>query len=152
MGVHTPNETLAEACLEAMGKLKEEEVKGIVDGNLAYGRPTRARVGALKAIKARGRVDDDELPLLKEILQNDKEFRVRQYLISGLLRELSDSRFMEALAGVSKRDRNGTIRRQALEVYYDLSSEAGRTAALAKLKAEVEALREEKSRPLGSAD
>ena len=152
MGVHTPNETLAEACLEAMGKLKEEEVKGIVDGNLAYGRPTRARVGALKAIKARGRVDDDELPLLKEILQNDMEFRVRQYLISGLLRELSDSRFMETLAGVSKKDRNGTIRRQALEVYYDLSSEAGRTAALAKLKAEVEALREEKSRPLGSAD
>jgi hypothetical protein len=77
---------------------------------------------------------------------------VRQYLISGLLRELSDSRFMEVLAGVSKRDRNGTIRRQALEVYYDLSSEAGRTAALTKLKAEVEALREEKSKLLGSAD
>jgi aminopeptidase N len=151
MEVHSPNETLAEACLEAMGKLKDEEVKKIVDESLVYGRPTRVRVGALKAIKARGKIADDELPLLKEILQNDKESRVRLYLISSLLRELSDERFMEALAEVSKKERNGSVRRQALEVYYDLSKEADQKTALAKLKAEVEVLKEENTKLLHSA-
>ena len=150
MGVHSPNETLAEACLEAMGRLKDDEVKRIVDDNLAYGKPTRVRVGALKAIKGRGRIADDELPLLKEILQNDKEFRVRLYLISGLLRELSDGRFMDALASVSKKDRNGSIRRQALEVYYDLAREADQSSALAKLRTEIEALKQENSKLLRS--
>ena len=151
MGVHTPNESLAEACLEAMGRLKDKEVKRIVDDNLAYGRPTRARVGALKAIEARGQIEEDELPLLKEILRNDKEFRVRLYLISSLLRELADSRFIDALAEVSKKDRNGNIRRQALEVYYDISREAGNAAALTKLRAEVDALKEENGRLIRSA-
>jgi aminopeptidase N len=147
MGVHSPNETLAEACLEAMGKLGGEEVKKIVDDNLAYGKPTRARVGALKAIKARGRIADDELPRLKEILGRDKEDRVRLYLISELVRELSDGRFLDALAEVSKKDRNGSVRRQALEVYYDLTGEADRAGALSRLKAEVEALKGEDRRP-----
>jgi aminopeptidase N len=148
MGVHSPNETLAEACLEAMGKLKDEEVKRIVDENLAYGRPIRVRIGALKAIKGRGRIMDDELPLLKEIMLHDKEYRVRSYLISSLLRELSDVRLLDSLAEVSKTDRNGSVRRKALEVYYLLSKEADQGVALTKLKAEVEALREENGRLL----
>jgi aminopeptidase N len=148
MEVHSPNETLAEACLEAMGKLKDEEVKRIVDDNLAYGKPVRVRIGALKAIKGRGRIADDELPLLKEIVLHDKEYRVRLYLISSLLRELSEARLLDALAEVSKKDRNGSVRRKALEVYYALSKEADQGAALTKLKAEVEALKEENSRLL----
>ena len=152
MVVHSPNETLAEACLEAMGKLKDEEVKRLVDESLAYGKPIRVRVGALKAIKARGRIADDEVALLKDILQNDKEYRVRLYLISGLLRELSDSRFVEVLAGVSKKDRNGSVRRQALEVYYDLSKEEDQVAALTRLRTEIEALKEENSKLLLSAN
>ena len=151
MGVHSPNETLAEACLEAMGKLKDEEVKGIVDENLVYGRPVRARIGALKAIKGRGRIMDDELPLLKGIVLHDKDYRVRLYLISSLLRELSDVRLLDSLAEVSKTDRNGSVRRKALEVYYDLSKEADQGAALTRLKAEVEALREENGRLLRSS-
>jgi len=151
MGVHSPNETLAEACLEAMGKLKDEEVKRIVDENLVYGRPIRARIGALKAIKGRGRIMDDELPLLKEIVLHDKDYRVRLYLISSLLRELSDVRLLDSLAEVSKTDRNGSVRRKALEVYYALSKEADQGAALTKLKAEVEALREENGRLMRSS-
>jgi aminopeptidase N len=142
MGVHSPNETLAEACLEAMGKLKDEEVKRIVDASLAYGKPTRVRVGALKAIKARGRIADDELPLLKDILLRDKEYRVRLYLVSDLLRELADGRFVDALARVSKTDRNGSVRREALEVFYDLSKQTDQTARITELRAEVEGLKE----------
>ncbi len=150
MGVHSPNETLAEACLEAMGKLKDEEVKRIVDGSLAYGKPTRMRVGALKAIKARGRIADDELPLLTGILLQDKEYRIKLYLVSGLLRELADGRFVEALAKVSKTDRNASVRREALEVFYELSKQADQTAAITELRAEVVGLKEEKRKLIGS--
>jgi aminopeptidase N len=143
MGIHSPNETLAEACLEAMGKLRDEEVKQIVDANLAYGKPTRMRVGALKAIKARGQVADDELPLLKDILLRDKEYRVRLYLVSGLLRELADPRFVDALAKASRSDRNAGVRREALEVFYELSRQADQATAVAQLRAEVEGLKEE---------
>ena len=150
MEVHSPNETLAEACLEAMGKLKDEEVKQIVDGSLSYGKPTRVRVGALKAIKARGRIADDELPLLKDILLLDKEYRVRQYLVSGVLRELADGRFVETLAKVSKTDNIASVRRGALEVFYELSRQADQTAAVTELRAEVEGLKEENRKLLGS--
>ena len=151
MGVHSPNETLAEACLEAMGKLKDEEVKQIVDSNLAYGKPTRVRVGALKAIKARGRIADDEFPLLKDLLLRDKEYRVRLYLVSTLIRELADGRFVDALAEVAKKDRNGSLRREALEVFYELSRQAEQTAAITELRAEVEGLKEENRKLLRSA-
>ena len=151
MGVHSPNETLAEACLEAMGKSKDEEVKQIVDGSLAYGKPTRVRVGALKAIKARGRIADDELLLLKDMLLRDKEYRVRLYLVSVLLRELADGRFVDALAEVARGDRNGSVRREALEVFYELSRQAEQTAAIAALRAEVEGLKEENKKLLSSS-
>jgi aminopeptidase N len=151
MGVHSPNETLAEACLEAMGKLKDEDVKQIVDGSLSYGRPTRIRVGALKAIKARGRIVDDELPLLKDILLRDNEYRVRLYLVSDLLRELADSRFVDVLAEVSKTDSNASVRRKALETYHELRGGLQQSTGLARLRAEVEELKEENRRLAGAA-
>jgi len=151
METHSSNETLAEACLEAMGKLEDPAVKQIVNDNLAYGRPTRVRIGALKAIKARGRIADDEVPVLKEILQRDKEYRVRLYLVSTLLREVADGRFLDALAEVSKEERNANIRRQALELYYDLSRAADQVAMVRKLSAEVEALKEENRKLLRPA-
>ncbi len=150
LGTHSPNETLAEACLEAMGKLKDEESKGIIDENLAYGKPTRMRIGALKAIKARGKIAEDELPILKGMLR-DKEFRVKQYLISTVIRELGDGRFAEALLDVSRKDRNHGIGRKALETYYELSGGLERSSALRKLKAEVEELKEDSRRLARSA-
>ena len=145
MVVHSPNETLAEACLEAMGKIKEEEAKGIIGESLAYGRPTRVRIGALKAIKARGRVAEDELGVLKDMLQ-DKEFRVRQYLVSVLIRELADARFADALKDVSNKDRNHSVRRKALETFYELTGSLEKSVALQKLKEEVEELKEDNRR------
>ena len=143
MSVHSPNETLGEACLEAMGKLKDPEAKKVIDENLAYGKPTRVRIGALKGIKARGRIDDDEFPVLKDILEHDKEFRVRQFLLSAVVKELADSRFVAPLEGISKHERNYGLRRSALEAYYDLSGGAERSTALAKLRGELDELREE---------
>ncbi|MDA4121510.1 MAG: M1 family metallopeptidase [Thaumarchaeota archaeon] len=143
MGVRSPNETLGEACLDAMGKLDAQQVKEVIKENLPYGRPTRVRIGALRAIKGRGFVFEDEVPVLKEILLHDKEFRVRSFLVSQVVRPLGDKRFLDALRESSRSDRDPRVKRRALETYYELASANESAQAITKLKAEIEELREE---------
>ena len=151
MKAHTPNETLGEACLEAMGKVKGGRVDEMIMESLAYGRPTRVRIGALKAIKERGHVLDGEVPVLKGILGDPRDFRVRVYLVNDLLRSLGDRRFIDSLEKASKSDREAHVRRKALEVFYLLSASAEASATITKLKAEVEELKEETRRLAGGA-
>jgi aminopeptidase N len=143
MKVHSPNETLAEACLDAMGKLRNDEVTSIVRESILYGNPTRVRIGAMKAIKGRGFVLDEEVPKLKEILLHDKENRVRLYLINQLVRPLGDKRFIEEVREASRTDPELRVRRKALETYHELASSAEHSATLSKLRTEVEELKEE---------
>ena len=146
MKVHSPNETLAEACLEAMGKIKDEEVKNIVKAHLPYGNPGRMRIGALKAIKGRGSIAEDEVKTLRDILLSDKEFRVRAYLVDYVIRTLGDARFLDALKDASSGDPDARVRRSALETYHEIVSGVEHASSLAKLRAEVEELKEENRR------
>ncbi len=146
MKVQTVNETLAEACLAAMGKLKEPEAGKIILESLLYGRPTRVRIGAMKAIKERGRIADEEVPVLKEIIRSDKEFRVRQQAVNSLVRPLGDTRFLDVMLEASGKESQKVVRRKALETYHELSASAESSATLEKLKAEVEQLKEENKR------
>ena len=146
MKVHTPNETLGEACLAAMGKVKGDEVNRIVSESLAYGKATRVRIGALKAIKERGQVLDEEVPMLKGILEDPRDFRVTLYAINSVIRPLQDRRFSETLRRVARTHREGKVRRKALETGYELLASAEASAALTRLKAEVEELKEENRR------
>jgi aminopeptidase N len=120
MKVHTTNEALAEACLEACGKLPDGGVPELFADSLKYGRPTRVRIGALKGIKARGRATEEEVRTIREILLRDKEFRVRQYVISTLIPALGDARFAAAAKEASEKDRDYRIRRKALEAVHAL--------------------------------
>jgi HEAT repeats len=142
MQVHTVNETLAESCVAALGKLKDEQVNGIIVESLRYGKPTRVRVGALKAIKERGKILDAEVPILKEILLHDKEFRVRQSLVGVLLLSLRDARFIGTLKEASKADPQLSVRRKSLYLYHQLSSAQETNQTIAGLRAEVERLKE----------
>ncbi len=146
MKVSSPNETLAEACLDAMGKLKDEEVNRIISEHLRYGRPTRVRIGALKAIKGRGHILDGEVPILKDIILHDKEFRVRLQAVNQLVRPLGDRRFIEEVKEASRSDRDSRVRRKSLETYYELSAAAEVSTLVSKLKAEVEEIKEENKR------
>ncbi|MCL4355652.1 MAG: HEAT repeat domain-containing protein [Nitrososphaerota archaeon] len=143
MKVHTVNETLAEACVAAMGKLKEEGAKAIVKESLAYGRPTRVRIGALKAIKERGAILDDEIQIIKEVLLHDKEYRVRQILLATVIKELQDRRLLDALREVSRSDLRPGLRRKALERYHEIAASTGPSEELEKIRGEVEVLRQE---------
>ncbi|HEV2227080.1 MAG TPA: M1 family metallopeptidase [Nitrososphaerales archaeon] len=150
MKVHSPNETLAEACLDAMGKLGDSEVKDIVKKCLVYGNPTRVRIGALKAIKGRGYVLDEEVPKLKEIILHDQEFRVRLHLINQVVRPLGDRRFIEEVREAAGTGRELKIRRKALETYHELALSAEHSALVSNLRAEVEGLKEENRRLAGA--
>ncbi|HEV2138284.1 MAG TPA: M1 family aminopeptidase [Nitrososphaerales archaeon] len=151
MKVHSPNETLTEACVDAMGKLGDAEVRSIVKQCLVYGNPTRVRIGALKAIRGRGFVLDEEVPQLKEIMLHDKEFRVRLHLINQVVRPLGDKRFIEEVAQAARTDQELRTRRKALETYHELAGSAEHSALLSNLRAEVEALKEENRRLAGKA-
>ncbi len=143
MTVSTPNETLAEACLEAMGKLKDEEIAAIIRENLKYGRPARARIGAMKAIKKRGHFLDEEIPVIKEILLHDREFRVRQYAASSLVKEVGDRRLLDSVKEASEQDKDPRVRRKAMEAYYEMSTSAATSTKLEKLGDEIEKLKEQ---------
>ncbi len=150
MKFRSPNDTLAEACLDALGKVKDEGRDAVVMASLPYGKPTRVRIGALKAIKGRGYVLDAEVPVIRGIIQGDKELRVRLYAVNDLVRSLGDRRFTEAVHD-ARNDPDLRVRRKSLETYQELSASAEFSATVAKLKSEVEQLKEENSRLAGAS-
>ncbi len=150
MAVHTVNEVLGEASVEAMGKLKSPEADAVIRESLAYGRPTRVRVGALKAIDARGFILEAEVPMLKETLRHDKEYRVRQILVSLVLRDTLDRRLLDDLKEAGRSDPQLGIRRKALDIYHRTAEAAETSGEIARLRAEVEQLREQNRKPAAS--
>lgn len=137
----SPNDTLREACLEAMGSLKDDGVAEAVARSLAYGNPTRVRLGALKAIKGRGEVLSSEVPVIKEIILHDKEFRVRLGALESVVRSLMDRRFVDEVKAASESDEDLRVRRRALEVYHELTSASQTSDYIAELRHEVEELK-----------
>lgn len=146
MLVSSPNETLAEACVSAMGKLNGEEPKRVIAESLAYGKPPRVRAGALRAIKERGKILDSELPVLKEMLVHDREYRVKLFMLDAVLLPLKDVRFVDALRECSKTSSHYMVRRKALNLYHRFSALQENREAVEELRAEVERLKERSQR------
>ncbi len=143
MKIESPNSTLTEACLDAMGKIKEENVRNVIKENLVYGMPTRARIGALKAIVNRGFAYEDEVAVLKELLLRDGEVSVRHFVVNEVIPTLVERRLLDALKTSSVSDQDNRIRRRALEVYYDLTESVETISSIVKLRQEVDKLKEE---------
>ncbi|HXW36540.1 MAG TPA: M1 family aminopeptidase [Nitrososphaerales archaeon] len=116
MKAHSPNETLAEACLEAMGSLKAEGVNDVILKSLYYGNPFRVRIGALKAIKARGYMTNDELTQVKSILESDPDFAVRYIAFSEIVPALHDERLLDEVKKAAEGDLEARIQRKAMEL------------------------------------
>lgn len=144
MKIQSPNDTLAEACLEAMGKLKDDALKPTIWENAKYGKPYRRRLGALRAVKARGSIDDAEFGKLAEMAARDKEFRIRLFIVSEIAPALMDGRFTEVLESIAESDpdADGRVARRAREVLRDMS-DAPNGRAISELKEEVERLKED---------
>ncbi len=145
MKIPSPNWTLTEACLEAMGRIKDSDAKKVLDEHLRYGIPTRARIGALKGLKVRGFLDETEVAVLREILTSDGEFMVRLQVIS-LISDLVDGRFLGALERASEEDLDKRVRRRSLEVINELTRTQAAASITSKLRVELEELLAENER------
>ena len=84
--------------------------------------------------------------MLREIIGDPRDYRVRLFAVDSLVRPLGDRRFMEAVEKASRSDREGHVRRKAVETYFELSASAEASSALTKLRAEVDLLKEENRR------
>ncbi|MGA2664724.1 MAG: M1 family aminopeptidase [Nitrososphaerales archaeon] len=141
MKVESPEDGLAEASLEALGRLGTREARELIRANLPYGRPRRVRVGSLKGYARLGSLEPEDLVILREIALGDGDFVVRSQLLETVA-ELKDARFAETLGRVAEEDADNRNRRRAVEVLEELSSdEPG--AAVARLRDQVEKLRAE---------
>ncbi len=151
MKLPSPESGLTEASLEAMGMTRTEEARVTIRENLPYGKPTRVRVGALKGFTKLGSLQDSDVPPLKEMALEDKDFVVRSQLLMTI-GELRDKRFSETLEEVASKDPDNRNRRKAVEILVDfqsLSADAAVTALreqVEKLKAENVEIREKLSR------
>jgi aminopeptidase N len=143
MKFESPNNTLTEACLESFGRLRGEEVDAMLFENLRFGRPTRARIGALKGIKERGRLSADELRIIVDIIVKDREYKVRQYALLHLVRSIPDLGFLDALREVSISDADNRLRRLALDAYYYVSGTTEDGHSLSQITKEVAQLRDD---------
>ncbi len=115
MSMPSPNDTLAEACLEAMGKLKGDGARPMILESLRYGKPPRVRIGAMRAMKARGFMHEDEAAAIDNLIRTDKDFRVRQFAVSDLASALGDRRLVDAMRAASERDKDPRIRRKSMQ-------------------------------------
>jgi aminopeptidase N len=143
VGTPSPEDAMSEACLEALGynrgrvartkqdgERKEggEKEEGVGTGEeersrtraflrsyLPYGRPIRARVGALKGLSKLGWLEQVDVALLKEILLKDRQYTIRLEVLETVS-ELLDRRFLEAVREAAEKDSDPRVRRRAMEV------------------------------------
>lgn len=141
MKLESPEHGLTEACLEALGYTKSKEARELIRENLAYGKPTRVRIGSLKGYDKLGALEPEDLQMLKDVLLKDKDFLVRDQLLE-LVASLGDRRFVEALRKVSEQDTDNRNRRRALEILEDFAA-VDSEKALAGLRDEIEKLKRE---------
>ncbi len=135
VGSPSPEEAITEACLEALGYVRDQRTRGFLRGYLPYGNPLRARVGALKGLSRLGWLEEEEVATLKELLKQDKEFTVRAEVLE-MAAELLDRRFLEVVKEAAERDIDPRARRRAMEVALRLEDAKSVEVALAHVREE----------------
>lgn len=141
-GAPSPEDAISEACLEALGYLKEPRSRGFLREHLPYGQPTRARVGALKAYTRLGWLDEEDVALLKALLLEDKEYTVRGAVLETVS-DLLDKRLLEAVKEASEKDVDPRLRRRAMEVALRLEDASSVGKALGDVRDDLERVKSE---------
>ncbi len=141
-GTPSPEDAISEACLEALGYVKEPRTRAFLKDHLPYGQPTRARVGALKAFSRLGWLEEEDVALLKALLLEDKEYAVRSQILETVS-ELLDKRLLAAVREVAEKDVDPRAKRRAMEVALRLEDATSVEKALGDVKGDLERMRSE---------
>jgi len=142
VGTPSPEDAVTEACMEALGYVKDSRTRQFLRKHLPYGRPTRVRVGALKGLIRLGWLEEEDVATFKEFLLEDKEFTIRTQVLEAVS-ELLDKRLLAAVREASEKDVDPRARRRAREVALRLEDASSMEKALSEVKDEVEHVRTE---------
>jgi aminopeptidase N len=141
-GTPSPENSISEACLDALGYVKELPTRAFLREHLQYGQPTRIRIGALKAFSRLGWLEEAEAGMLKELLLEDKEYVVRAQVLETVC-ELLDKRLLAAVGAAAEKDVDPRIRRRAMEVGLRLAEATSVEKALSDVKDDLERVKSE---------
>ncbi len=142
VGTPSPEEAVTEACLEALGYVKDPRTRQYLRGQVPYGRPVRARVGALKGILRLGWLDEEDVATIRDILKEDREYTVRSQALE-VVADLLDRRLLEAVRRSAEKDVDPRVRRRAMEVAIALSEASSTEKALSEVREGLEQARAE---------
>jgi len=142
VGTPSPEDAISEACLEALGYVKEPRSREFLREHLPYGQPTRARVGALKAFARLGWLEEVEVALLKDLLLEDKEYAVRTQVLETVS-EILDKRLLDAVREAAEKDVDPRAKRRAMEVALRLADASSVEKALSRVKDDLERVKSE---------
>jgi aminopeptidase N len=142
VGTPSPQDLVSEACLEALGYVKEPRTRDFLRKHLSYGRPTRARVGVLKAFSRLGWLEEIDVALLKDLLAYDKEYSVRAEVLETIS-DLLDRRLLASVRGAAENDVDPRIKRRAMDVALRLSDASSVEKALSEVKDDLERVKSE---------
>ncbi len=142
VGTPSPEDAISEACLEALGYVKEERTREFLRKHIPYGHPTRARVGVLKAYLRLGWLEEVDVALLKDLLLEDKEYAVRAQILETVS-ELLDRRLLPAVREAAEKDVDPRMKRRAMEVALHLSDASSVEKAFSEVKDDLERVKTE---------
>ena len=137
VGTPSPGEAISEACLDALGYVKEPRTREFLRDHLPYGQPVRVRVGALKGFARLGWLEEADVSLLKNLLLEDKEYYVRIQILDAVS-DLLDRRLLDAVREAAEKDVDPRVRRRAMDVALRLSDASSVERALSEVKEDVE--------------
>jgi aminopeptidase N len=142
VGTPSPENAITEACLEALGYVKDARTREFLRRHLPYGTPTRVRVGALKGLSRLGWLEEVDVAALRDLLLEDKEYTIRAQVLE-VTSELLDRRLLAAVREASEKDADPRARRRAMEVALRLADASSVEKALSDVREDVERARME---------
>jgi aminopeptidase N len=137
VGTPSPEEAISEACLEALGYVKDSRTRGFLREHMPYGQPTRVRVGALKGLSRCGWLEEEDVGTLREIIAGDKEYTIRTQALE-VVSELLDRRLLPAVREAAQKDEDPRARRRAMEVALRLEDASSVERALSEVRDDLE--------------
>ncbi len=141
-GTPSPEEAISEACLEALGHVRDTRARDFIRAHLSYGEPIRVRVGALKALSKLGWLEEQDVAVLRDLLLRDTVYTVRAQVLETIS-ELLDKRLLAAVQEAAEKDVDPRARRRAMEVTLRLSYASSIEKAIGAVREELERVKAE---------
>ncbi|MFP3296513.1 MAG: HEAT repeat domain-containing protein, partial [Vulcanisaeta sp.] len=143
------NYVITQGALQGLAELGSEDAVSTLLSYTELGKPTPVRVAAVQSLSKF--VSDRRVYDRLRMLLKDPYFRVRFAAIAAVEGAL-DPRFLDVLDELSVRDLDGRVRRYARDVARRIRDQLQRGVEYARLREEIDRIREEQRRLMDRLD